>query len=168
MSPYATHLARARLDALRQLVIALNQAESPDEKRRCAVAIFNAPDPCELDDVIELDDDLQNSQNDPTQNDESTSPVPPSIAAFGDRRCDAATHASQPATSVAPAADSLASTSVIAHPTPDLDIDNLSDEEIIAETAKLMNSPDFPLVLAHLNSLVSHASLAPELIAASP
>ena len=59
MSPYATHLAHARLDALRQLVAALNQAETPDEKRRCAVAIFNAPDPCEIDDEIELEDDAE-------------------------------------------------------------------------------------------------------------
>ena len=57
MSPYALELAEARLDALRTLIDALNEAETPDEKRRCAVAIFNAPDPCDLDDEIEVDDD---------------------------------------------------------------------------------------------------------------
>jgi hypothetical protein len=57
MSPYATELAHARLGALRELVDALNAAEDPAEKRRCAVAIFNAPDPCDIDDAIELDDD---------------------------------------------------------------------------------------------------------------
>ena len=69
MSPYASELARSRLDALRALVDALHQAKSPDEKRRCAVAIFNAPDPCDLDEEIEFSDDndiendLANIQN---------------------------------------------------------------------------------------------------------
>jgi hypothetical protein len=57
MSPYAQELAHARLDALRELVDALNAAEDPAEKRRCAVAIFSAPDPSDIDDAIELDDD---------------------------------------------------------------------------------------------------------------
>jgi hypothetical protein len=57
MSPYAQELAHARLGALRELVNALNAAEDPAEKRRCAVAVFNAPDPCDIDDAIELEDD---------------------------------------------------------------------------------------------------------------
>ena len=57
MSPYALELAEARLDALRTLIDALNEAETPEEKRRCAVAIFNTPDPCDYDDEIEVDDD---------------------------------------------------------------------------------------------------------------
>jgi hypothetical protein len=61
MSPYAEKLAHARLDALEALMDALKDAESPDEKRRCAVAIFNAPDPCDLDDTIELIDDDSDS-----------------------------------------------------------------------------------------------------------
>ncbi len=65
MSPYASELARARLDALRALIDALNEAESPDEKRRCAVAIFNAPDPFDLDDEIEFkSDDDTNDEDD--------------------------------------------------------------------------------------------------------
>ena len=64
MSPYATELAFARLDALRTLIDALNEAETPDEKRRCAVAIFNAPDPCDLDDEIELEDDKYDEDED--------------------------------------------------------------------------------------------------------
>ena len=50
-SPYAYELAHARLDALRQLIEALNSANSPAEKRRCAVAIFNAPPPSDLDEA---------------------------------------------------------------------------------------------------------------------
>ena len=67
MSPYGEQLAHARLCALRKLIDALNEAETPDEKRRCAVAIFNAPDPCDLDDEIELVDDDQ----EPEESDES-------------------------------------------------------------------------------------------------
>ncbi len=52
MSIYAQTLAQARLDALRRLLEALNEANTPDEKRRCAVAILNAPDPCEVDDYV--------------------------------------------------------------------------------------------------------------------
>ena len=57
MSPYATTLAHARLDALRKLIAALDEADTPEEKRRCAVAIFNAPDPSDLDDEIECEED---------------------------------------------------------------------------------------------------------------
>ncbi len=72
MSPYATELASARLDALRTLIDALNEAETPDEKRRCAVAIFNAPDPCDLDDEIELEEDDETDEADENEeNDES-------------------------------------------------------------------------------------------------
>ncbi len=70
MSPYAEELANARLDALRTLLDALKQAETPDEKRRCAVAIFNAPDPCDLDDAIELDDD-PDDPDDPDDTDDA-------------------------------------------------------------------------------------------------
>ncbi len=72
MSSYASELANARLNALRTLVDALKEAETPEEKRRCAVAIFNAPDPCDLDDEIELvddeDDDDQDDKNDDSEN----------------------------------------------------------------------------------------------------
>ncbi len=72
MSPYASELAHARLDALRTLVDALNEAETPEEKRRCAVAILSAPDPCDLDDEIELvddeDDDDQDDENEDSEN----------------------------------------------------------------------------------------------------
>ena len=72
MSPYASELAHARLDALRTLVDALNQAETPEEKRRCAVAIFNAPDPSDLDDQIELvDDDDQDDQDEENEDSEN-------------------------------------------------------------------------------------------------
>ena len=72
MSPYASELAHARLDALRTLVDALNQAETPEEKRRCAVAIFNAPDPSDLDDQIELvDDEDQDDQDDENEDSEN-------------------------------------------------------------------------------------------------
>ncbi len=64
MSPYATELASARLNALRTLIDALNEADTPEEKRRCAVAIFNAPDPCNLDDEIELKDDEDDEVDD--------------------------------------------------------------------------------------------------------
>ena len=69
MSPYALELASARLDALRTLIDALNEAETPDEKRRCAVAIFNAPDPCDLDDELDLEDN--DETNDAAENEES-------------------------------------------------------------------------------------------------
>ncbi len=81
MSPYAEELARARLDALRTLIDALNEAESPDEKRRCAVAIFNAPDPCDLDEEIQLEDD----EDDHTDSSTALAPVTRSLAAPGDR-----------------------------------------------------------------------------------
>ena len=75
MSPYASELAHARLDALRTLVDALNQAETPEEKRRCAVAIFNAPDPSDLDDAIELEyKDEAHESDQPDDSDDSDLP----------------------------------------------------------------------------------------------
>ncbi len=50
MSRYAQSLAGARIQALQ---VALQDATTPDEIRRCAVAILNAPDPCEIDDALE-------------------------------------------------------------------------------------------------------------------
>ncbi len=52
MSRYAQTLAQARLQALHALQCALLEAATPDEIRRCAVAILNAPDPCEIDDAL--------------------------------------------------------------------------------------------------------------------
>jgi hypothetical protein len=69
MSPYAEELAHARLEALRQLIDAMREAEDPAEKRRCAVAIFNAPDPCDLDDEIELEDEEDAEDADQTEDD---------------------------------------------------------------------------------------------------
>src|SRR6185369_10382156 len=78
MSPYSQTLATARLDALQALVQALKDAETPDEKRRCAVAIFNAPDPCDLDDTIEFDDDSDaNGENTGTDSDSATNDAEP-------------------------------------------------------------------------------------------
>ncbi len=74
MSPYALELATARLDALRTLIDALNEAETPDEKRRCAVAIFNAPDPCDLDDEIELEEE-EEEESDAVNESENDSDV---------------------------------------------------------------------------------------------
>ncbi len=71
MSPYASALATARLDAIRTLVDALNEAESPEEKRRCAVAIFNAPAPFDLDDATESVEDEESA--DDNQNPDETS-----------------------------------------------------------------------------------------------
>jgi hypothetical protein len=68
LSPYAEELALARLDALRELIDAMTAAEDPAEKRRCAVAIFNAPDPCDIDDSVELEDD---EETDEESNDEA-------------------------------------------------------------------------------------------------
>ena len=105
MSPYASELAFARLDALRTLIDALNEAESPEEKRRCAVAIFNAPDPCELDDEIELEDEDEND-DDPDQEaneaeTDSSNEPDDDAAAESDKHSDA-THVAQHVESHAP------------------------------------------------------------------
>ena len=52
MSPYAQSLAHARLEALHALIEALRAADTPAEKRRCATALFNAPDPNDIDDCL--------------------------------------------------------------------------------------------------------------------
>ena len=69
MSPYAEQLAYARLEALRQLMAAMQATDDPAETRRCALAIFSAPDPCDLDDEIELVDD--DNDEDAADTDES-------------------------------------------------------------------------------------------------
>ena len=92
MSPYATTLAQARLDALRKLIAALNEADTPEEKRRCAVAILSAPDPCDLDDEIELADEGDEEQEENDQdhaNDDSSVEEEPE--AIGDSDDDDAT-----------------------------------------------------------------------------
>ncbi len=122
MSPYATELAEARLDALRTLIDALNEAETPDEKRRCAVAIFNAPDPCDLDDSIELEDD-EDQKGDDTEDD-------------ADIRAD-----SEATEDSAHSEPSPASTSHTTHPTSDISIGiptGLTNEDIIAKAAALI------------------------------
>ena len=73
MSPYANELAHARLEALRELIDAMREAEDPAEKRRCAVAIFNAPDPCDFDDEIELEDDEEADDEEADDQPETTS-----------------------------------------------------------------------------------------------
>ncbi len=91
MSPYASELASARLDALRTLIDALNEAQTPDEKRRCAVAIFNAPDPCDLDDEIELEDDEGQEVTDTdTDTDTDTEPSNSEIHSQHDQHLDGA------------------------------------------------------------------------------
>ncbi len=64
MSPYAQQLAHARFQAIHQLVTAMEATDDPAETRRCALAIFSAPDPCELDDEIELTDDDDANEDD--------------------------------------------------------------------------------------------------------
>ncbi len=71
MSPYAETLANARIDAIKMLVDAMNDAEDPAEKRRCAVAILNAPEPNELDDEIEWTEDEDEGNDDNTTEGES-------------------------------------------------------------------------------------------------
>ena len=65
MSHYSEKLACARYDALQVLIDAMRQADSPAEKRRCAVALLNAPDPCDLDNTIELIDDDDDPEHTP-------------------------------------------------------------------------------------------------------
>ena len=145
MSPYALELAHARIDALRTLIDALNEAETPEEKRRCAVAIFNAPDPCGLDDEIELEDEFESKTDDPNDSDE-TDHHGTNSAAAGHLSRDIGVLRSE-----SHAQSNAAFTSDIAFPTSDISpdiLEGLSDEEIIARAKALLDSGVFDHILA--------------------
>ena len=113
MSPYAEELAHARLGAIRQLVTAMEATDDPAETRRCALAIFSAPDPCDLDDEIELVDDEDESEDEDGDGDtdgddddrEDTTPDTPSTPlprAIAASRADRSTTAAASPASLAP------------------------------------------------------------------
>ena len=140
MSPYATELASARLNALRTLIDALNEAETPDEKRRCAVAIFNAPDPCNLDDEIELEDDEDDEDDNVTAEDE-----PSNNAA--DSQPEVQPDANAPAPHDPAPALSAAILQHISQIPPDI-LAQLTDDELIARSIALYDSGAFNHLVA--------------------
>ena len=143
MSPYATELASARLDALRTLIDALNEAETPDEKRRCAVAIFNAPDPCELDDEIELEDDEHDEDD---EDDNVTAEDEPSNNA-ADSQPEVQPDANAPAPHDPAPALSAAILQHISQIPPDI-LAQLTDDELIARSIALYDSGAFNHLVA--------------------
>ena len=83
MSRYSHSLAQARLQALHALQAALLEAPTPDEIRRCAVAILNAPDPCEIDDALDHAAHNENPRtpNVPERELPTRAPTPPALHA---------------------------------------------------------------------------------------
>jgi hypothetical protein len=130
MSPYAEELAHARVEALRQLIDAMREAEDPAEKRRCAVAIFNAPDPCDLDDEIELEEENEGEEEaeDADQTEDDSDEDEDSEEEADSESAEGTPNSPHPRS---------APTSDITHPTSDLPTD------IIAKAKALLDSGAF-------------------------
>ena len=173
MSPYAEELAHARLGAIRQLVTAMEATDDPAETRRCALAIFSAPDPCDLDDEIELVDDEDENEDEDGDGDgdgdqdgddddrEGTTPLLPSTPAprsaaapRADRSAAAAaSHASQAPNSASPQPIPLARV----HIAPAADV--LIEQHRTAHASDL-GPPVAPALGTPASKLIARAGLA--------
>ena len=178
MSPYAEELAHARLGAIRQLVTAMEATDDPAETRRCALAIFSAPDPCDLDDEIELVDDEDENEDEDGDGDgnddrdqdgddddlDDTTPLPPSTPV---PRSAAAPRAERSVTAAASPA-SQAPNSASPQPLP-LARAHIAPADVLIEQHRTAHASDLsppvaPALATPASQLIARAGLADSIV----